>query len=528
MRPFAHLLLLLGALFARASPVRAMPGGDDDATLVHAAELIDALRVEDAAAILEPLAARHPGDPDVRFELGHLRLMRGEYAAARDDLEATLVRAVGVRHPEERAMLAEVAHETEAVTHGFVELRSEDGRYRILHAPGTDRFVAHDALAILRAVDEGLIAELGVRHPGPLRLEILPTASALSRVSSLSVEDIERTGTIALCKWDRLMITSPRALAHGYPWADTIGHEAVHLVLSRATEDQAPVWMQEGYARFLERRWRGGPPTMHLDPGSQALLVERATNDTLIPFERLHPSIAMLPSAEDAALAFAQVSTFVASFYEAHGAEGLRDVAHRVRQGQDARQAFAEAAGEPFDSLEGRWRDSVARLVAPADAPPVPHLSLRHGDAEPDDSEEVSAEDARRFVRLGDLLWTSQRYLAASMEYGQAHEAAPRDPIVASRLGRSAVQAGDGQRAIDALAPLREMSGEYEPLLSNLASAYALVGDTARARDAAVEATRVNPFDPEPHCTLSTVGTDDEADLAFQAEACAALGGRPE
>lgn len=523
------LALAATALPLDATSVRAMPPGDDGVALASAADALDRLRPEEAASILTDLSHRYPDDAEVRFERGYLRLLRGDYAEARADLEATLVRAVALRHPDERAMLARVAHETEDVTRGFDELRSEDGRFVIRYAPGPDRFVAHDALHVLHEVDAGLAAELGAHHTGPIRLEILPTATALSRVSSLSIEDIERTGTIALCKWDRLMITSPRALVHGYPWADTIGHEAVHLLLAEITEDRAPVWMQEGYARFLERRWRGGPPAVRLDAGSQSLLVTRAATETLIPFDRLHPSIAMLPSAEDAALAFAQVSTFVQAFYGAHGSAGLVEVATRVRRGEDARQAFSDSAHESFEALEGHWRDAIGTLPMPDDdTPEVPRIELRHGDAEPDDSDDVVAEDARRAVRLGDLMWTAQRFLAASVEYSRAHALAPGDPVVASRLARAAVRGGDGRAAIDALEPLLGSYGEHEPLLANLGAAYALVGDRDRARTTSRAATEINPFDPEPHCTLATLAEaadSVDADAAFQREACAALGG---
>ena len=523
------ILVVCMLVLADTTSAHAMPPGADAQRLVTAADAIDRLRIDDGGAVIDELSLRYPDDADVRFERGYLRLLRGDYPDARADLEASLVRAVGLRSAEERAMLARVAHETDDVTRGFEELRSDDGHYVIRSAPGTDRFVAHDALAVLRAVDEGLAAELGAHHTGPIRLEILPTATALSRVSSLSIEDIERTGTIALCKWNRLMITSPRALVHGYPWADTIGHEAVHLLLAQITEDRAPVWMQEGYARFLERRWRGGVPAVRLDPGSQRLLVTRAGTDSLIPFDRLHPSIAMLPSAEDAALAFAQVSTFVQTFYARRGAAGLADVASRVRAGEDARQAFSSSAGEPFDALEGHWRDAIGRLPMPDDgAASLPHIELAHGDGEHDDSDDVVAEDARRAVRLGDLLWTAQRFLAASVEYGRAHALSPNDPLVASRLARAALRGGDAQAAIEALEPLLPTYDEYAPLLANLGAAYALIGDRERARATSRAATEINPFDPEPHCTLASVEEPSDGDAAFQREACAALGGHSE
>ena len=129
------------------------------------------------------------------------------------------------------------------------------------YADGLDAILVAYALQAMAAADEVLTRELGVRVPGPVRLEIFPDPSALAAVSRLSLEAIQRTGTIALCKWDRLMVTSPRALVRGYPWMDTIAHEYVHLVLSRASRDQAPVWFHEGMAKFFERRWRGERPS---------------------------------------------------------------------------------------------------------------------------------------------------------------------------------------------------------------------------------------------------------------------------
>jgi Flp pilus assembly protein TadD len=214
----------------------------------------------------------------------------------------------------------------------------------------------------------------------------------------------------------------------------------------------------------------------------------------------------------------------VQAFHRAHGSAGLIDVAARVRRGEDARRAFADAAGEPFESLEGHWRDAIGALPMPDDDASISHIELAHGDGERDDSDEVSSEAARRAIRLGDLLWTSQRALAASVEYGRAHDIAPDDPLVASRLARAAVRGGDGHAAIAALEPLLADHDEYEPLLANLGAAYALVGDRARAREMSRAATEINPFDPEPHCTLAAM--DDDA--SFQHEACAALGGHNE
>jgi thioredoxin-like negative regulator of GroEL len=499
---------------------RALPPGADGERLRRAAIAIDELRLEDAAPELEALAAVHPGDPDVRFERALLRFHRGDYPGAARDASASVVLADGIRSAEDRIDLQRLIWATREATRGYVEQQSADGRYVIRHAPGPDRILADYAIEVLRDADAVLAREIGARVPGPIRVEIYPSAAVLAQVSSLTVEEIERTGTIALCKWDRLMITSPRALVRGYAWADTLSHELVHLVLARATRDRAPVWMQEGIARFFERTWRGRDPEVRLDPASAWLLRRALDENRLLPFERLHPSIAMLPSAEDAALAFAQVSTFVERFYRTHGSAGLRAVIERVARGMDAREAFAAVAGESWEALERAWRDDLARRPQAAGrAPALPRLRFRPGGGEVDETDEVAVETARRHMRIGDLLWARARARAASEEYGRAWALAEGDPIVGSRLARAALAGGNPERAIAVLEPLVRRWPDHEPLWSVLASAHVARGQNALAREAAREAIRLNPFDPQPHCDLAQV-SEAEGERAREQALC--------
>ncbi|MBX3249903.1 MAG: tetratricopeptide repeat protein [Myxococcales bacterium] len=398
----------------------------------------------------------------------------------------------------------------------------------MLHGPGRDATLVPYALEAMRRADDALADELGVRVPGPIRLEIFPSARELARVSTLTEEAIERTGTIALCKWDKLMVTSPRALLRGYPWMDTIAHEHVHLVLSRASRDKAPVWLQEGVAKFLERRWREPTARPHLGPAMDALLRRAAREDRLIPFERIHPSIALLPSQEDAALAFAQVATFIARFYADHGKVGLQTAVARIADGADAQSALAEVAGVRFDALERRWRESLRERPPAADAPHLLPRRLRPAGA--DDTSDASdariSAEARRHLRLGDLLWARRRHAAAAVEYGRAHAKAPDDPIVASRLARAALEAGEAQLAHDALAPLAERYPDHAPTHALLGRARRLLGDEAGAREAAAHAIRLNPFDPMPHCDLALVA-ENEVARRLEADQCRQLGGDP-
>ncbi|MFW5925801.1 MAG: tetratricopeptide repeat protein [Myxococcota bacterium] len=507
--PLPWLLLLVVAPVASAAP-------SNPVERAHQALL--ELQVEDA----KRLVASAPEGPDRSYVQALVHFHEADYPAALRALERSIADAP-LSDDDDRRSLRDLLSATHEATENFTEARSSDGRFVVRYAPGPDAVLAPYALVAMGAADEALTAELGLEVPGPIVLEIYPTPSSLAQVSTLSVEAIQRTGTIALCKWDRLMITSPRALVRGYPWMDTIAHEYVHLVLSRASRDQAPVWFQEGTAKFLERTWRGESPRAHLEPAAAGLLRKAAKQGSLIPFKRLHPSIALLPSQQDAALAFAQVATFIESFHEAEDAEGLQQAIGLMAEGTDARRALAEVGGVSFGSLENRWKKTIAQEVdAPEDPPPVKGLRFRKGEAM-DESLEVEEERARRFVRLGDLLWDGGRPEAAEVEYAKAHTAAPDDPVVASRLARAALAAGHPDQALDAIASVVERYPDHAPAHVVMGSALLAQGNKTAAAHASREALRLNPFDPQPHCDLA-MATDHAAERRRERSFCEQLG----
>lgn len=543
-RPYGNRRALVFALATLLAPstALALPAGADGRALRDAAYALHELRVEDAAPVVERLTRAHPDDADVRFERAMIRFYQGDYPGAVADLDAAGDRPT-LRSAEDRQMLAGLIRETRETTRSFETARSEDGRYVVRHAPGPDAILVPYALEAMRATDRALTQELGVRVPGPIRLEIYPTAATLARVSSLTVEEIQTTGTIALSKWDRLMVTSPRALVRGYPWLDTIAHENVHLVLARASRDRAPVWFQEGVAKFLERRWRDAEPGAHLDAIAETYLYTAARcpgggapaaacanamslgTAELLGFDRLHPSIARLPSQHQAALAFAQVATFVEVFYSNHGRTGLQRAITAMAGGADARDALAAVSGGPFAALERSWQEAVRhRPVPPRDPPRLLARRLHFGGGEPNELDDVADTRARRFLRLGDLLWARSRPAAAAVEYGRAHDIAPGDPILASRFARAALVGERPADAIRALERAREDYADHAPTWAVSGAAWLALGEEELARDALRRALHINPFDPQPHCDLARA-SGDESERGRERAMCDRLGG---
>ena len=443
----------------------------------------------------------------------------GDYEAAADGI-AELDK--DPRSATNLGQLADVIVSTYETTKNYETFTHEN--FEVSYAPGQDEILVPYAVDTLKATAEALEAELGVKMVSPVRLEIYPDAESLARVSPLSVEAIRTTGTIALCKWGRLMIASPSALMHGYPWLDTIAHEYVHLLLTKAALDQAPVWLQEGLAKFLETRWRQDEPSLRHDPASSQLLHAAAAANELLDFDELHPSIALLPTQEAASLAFAQVSSFMERYYNEYGRDGVQRVLQRVGRGEDARKAFARVAGVPWKTLEARWKRGLSKEPESPPARLMPRY-LRGEATEQDELAGVELERARNYVRLGDLLWTRSRPAAASVEYAKAHEAAPADPVVASRYARSAIAGGRPQKAIAPLNKTLEGYPTHAPALSSLATALFRVSLFGASKDMANRAIAHNPFDPQPHCILSKLPVP-QAD--HEETVCARLGGMRE
>jgi tetratricopeptide (TPR) repeat protein len=369
--------------------------------------------------------------------------------------------------------------------------------------------IADYALEALESAVNALSSDLGFVPGRPIPVDIYRSPTDLAAVSTLTVAEVERTGTIALCKWARLMATSPRALRFGYPWLDSLAHELTHYVVSTLTQDRAPVWLQEGLAKFLERRWRR-PAGPDLPPSMQHLLARALSSGKLISFEAMHPSMAKLPHAEDAALAFAEVATAVASLHARGGMAALRTAIGKVRQGVDARTAVAEAAGGSWPQFERGWRTFMAaqhyhtfpgleantrKFRKPA------ALASKRGPSE--DEAVTGADPGARFLRLGNMLLLRNRARAATIEYERGAKAAPAQWLFQVKLGRTYLALGDPDRALKAVAEVQGLYPEL-PWPHLIAGQALLAKGQPRPAVTALEASlATNPFDPSVHCALA-------------------------
>ncbi|WP_428267617.1 peptidase MA family metallohydrolase [Haliangium sp.] len=478
---------------------------------ITAARMLRDWRYDEARELITALEQRVPDAAETRYLGAELAFVEGAYARTLDRLDGVADELAAGNVGTLRGLAASSLE----VTKGFTSLRSAGGHFEIWYAPGPDEVIAELAGDVLESAYEVLGEDLGYRPAQPVRVELLGRPAELAQLSPLTESEIETTGTIALCKYNKLMVVSPRATLFGYPWMDTLVHEYVHYVVSRLSHDTVPVWLHEGLARFEQSRWRA-PAEVSLSAMDEHLLATALAERRLIPLDDMHPSMAKLPSAEAAAQAFAQVFTLVGYLHQEAGYAGLRRVIELQRDGKSARRAVAEVLDAPWRRVERGWKGYLRRL----DLSPRRALAGRaqgrriHFDKGGESRENVGVDQvagarAQRHARLGGMLRTRGMVEAAAVEYERAMDAVRSggdelgDPFIAAKLSRTYLDLGRFQDAIDLAAPLAEADDTDAAPAVTLGLAYQATERPDEATRAFEAALRVSPFDPTVRCRLA-------------------------
>lgn len=491
--------------------------------LREAQQALLAWDVPRAAELTEKLLAERPEDPRILHLLGRVRHHQGRYQEA-----AEIFRRLG---DEERAQLAADTHE---ITKNHQ--RQESEHFIFLYPPGKDEILAPWALETLEASWERIGDILGLKPEGEkIRVEVVQNAEELAKVSTLSLEAIKTTGTIAVCKFDKLMITSPKALLRGYDWRDTLAHEYIHLIVTRKSQNNTPIWLHEGIAKFMETAWRGEPGGA-LHAAAQTLLHDAVKEDRLITFEEMHPSIALLPTAQDAALAFAEVFTAIEFLY-GQDPRSVSRLLDELAAGKNDRQAVGAVFGKPFPLFEAAWRRHLQRRDYPAPIASTEALQPRYreGDEtqEPTDLSEfrfIENTEARRAAHLGELLRARGKFAAAAAKFEEAiEEVGARHASLSNKYALTLLALEEAERAIEVLEASLAVYPDDSLTNLNLARAQMQLGNASLARPFLESSLSVNPFDPELFYRLFAVARETgDGELESRARrAIELLGGRP-
>jgi len=481
--------LPLLAVTISAAPSRA---GVESARIAQA--LIAGLDYEQAR---NELADADPGDPATSLERARLAVHQLDCDGA-----ATILGRPEVQAVPGGDQLADVARGCQRATAALAEDRDEARGIEVHWQDEHDRALAPLIFDTVAAAREALTRDLSVDWPRPTRIVVVRDLLSLSAMTGLPYDSARTTGTVAVAKWGRVTLLSPRASPHGYPWRDTLAHELAHLAVTRATRDRAPLWLQEGVAKREEVRWRE-PGPFDDRPPPEAVVERGRELGVSYPLDKLGPSIAMLGSADAATIAFAEVTSFVRFYVESAGQQALPDLLRELKEGADPDAALAAVSGADLKTWDTRWRAHLAGLPR-ATLPPLFGLGTR---PEP----RARLRDLLDRSRLAMLLLArghadealtelDRIELGGSPVHPDAWAHAMADPGARWLRGRALEQAGRREEAQPLVADPADVLSSYAPWWAMRGRWARARGDEAAAVRSFIEAVAADPLDPEGAC----------------------------
>jgi len=427
-------------LFSGGHDVRAA----DITSRVNAAEELTHAFEYDAAARELDLAAA-PDDPDVIVERARIELHKGNCDTAAAMLMRPAIAKVerseevsGVAKGCARATSATIVEKDDAAG---VEVRFQDENDRALFPLMVDTIVK---------AREAISRDLGTDFPRPTRVVMVRDALTLSVMTGLPYSAAQTTGTVAVAKWGRVTMITPRAGHHGYPWKDTLAHELTHLAITRVTHDHAPLWLQEGLAKHEEPRWRE-PGPFDNKPTPESLVLYGIDKKLDLPLDKLGMSLAMLPSPEAATVAYAEVQSFV-NRLDAQGPDTIKKLLKEMEHTADASAALQKTTGQDLAAWDKAWRAWLMEQ-------PKGQLSGVFGI----DSPEKDLLKIRDSARLAELLLERHHPEAALLELAKINEGAFQVPELRSLRARALLAAGKPEDAARDVADPKEVVSSYGP-----------------------------------------------------------------
>jgi hypothetical protein len=441
MRRCWCLLLLSALVLSWGGASRAQLRVDDLRALADAITEIDLERAG-------KLARSSDETPVFLFERARLLVYLGDCVGA-----SALLSNPAITEAREGAQLAEIAKNcARATAAGFVLEDRERGIWLRMQ-DDADRVFAPFVFRVAAQARDRIGAELGVDLPRPLRIDLVRDLFSLSAVTGLPLEAAETTGTLAVARFGRIIMLSPRATRSGYHWEDTLAHELTHLLVTRATRDRAPLWLQEGVAKREENRWREERPFDAKD-WAEETAARALRRGKQIGIDKLGPSIAMLPTPEAASTAYAEVQSFVSYFVREQGKPALRLLFADLKglAADEPSSALRSVSGYDLEQWNRRWQKSLQDS---------PFGQVVSAPTRAREREAVDARDLARRARLGDLLLDAGYGTEAALTL--APGSAAGSPGYRFRVARAELARRDPVQAEARLGVETEIDGLYGP-----------------------------------------------------------------
>ena len=449
-----------------------------------------------AEKLSQALLNEHPDSGDAHFLSARIEFLKGNY-----EHSWKILKNVGENF-KEVSDFKKLVNATLKASKNFVSVETE--HFHIRYEEGPDEVLIYYAKEVLEKSYQVLGKILEHLPQEKVLIEIYPDREPFSKISPLSLQDILTSGTVALCKYRRIMMISPGSLVRGYNWMDTLSHEYVHYLLTKKSRNRLPLWMHEGIAKLLETRWRN--ETDYMSPIMETILSGALKNDYRVPLEKMMPSFAKLKTAEDVQLAYAEVSTMMEFLMETKGEKIFPLLLADLAEGKGFEESFIERTGANISKFQINWETWVKKreLNHISGIIPLTKEFKNKNSLEPKkDFKGMSSQRAQDWTFLGDILKSRQHYSAAILEYRKAkEESTTHSPILFNKLAGTYIQTRKYDDAELLLKESLEYYSDFHTTLTNLGELYFVSERYEEAVRYFEKAVRINPFNPFIHVRL--------------------------
>jgi tetratricopeptide (TPR) repeat protein len=481
------------------------PAAEADPRIKEAEEHLDAWRIAEAEKISAALLKENPRSPAGLALSAEVAFYQGRYDEAARQAEQAL--AVDSTDEKRQALRIRTQRSRDVVSK---LKRYESDHFLVYLDENKDGVLAPYIIETLEKSYRLFGQTLGYFPPAKVRVEIAPDSVSFNGISTLSRRDIEETGAVGICKFNKVMIISPRVLLQGYRWLDSLSHEYVHYVIVGASDNKAPIWLHEGMARYFETLWRRPDKAKaaadYLSPANQTLLARALEKNRFVGFKKMEPSLIYLETPEQVQLAYAEAASAIDFLVNRKGDTAARDLLAELKN-RPTPEAIEKTLGKPYAAFESEWKEYLkAKHLKEIEGSHVRRFKIVEGQKENEETvelREIQSAVARNRTHLGDELLVRGKTVAATEEYRRALQASPSSPIILGKLAQVLIRQARYQEAMPHLQKALEVDPDSVNAYVQLGRLHHANKEFAAAKSDLEEAIQINPFNPEIYRLLA-------------------------
>lgn len=406
------------------------------------------------------------------------------------------------KKPSEYARIKEMLEELTELTDVFETIET---KHFIVRYTGKDRILAVYLDEVIDEKAQKLFAFLDWYPKHKIILEIYPERSIFQIASTLTDKHIKVSGAIGICKFNRIMISSPRILKFGFSWMDTAVHESVHYVIAKKTGlSNMPLWLNEGLAKYLETSINDRNREMR--PIEINFLIKGSKTGEWVSFEKMKHGMPTLDSKDEVSLAFAQVHSMTEYLVEEYGHQKLMEYLEMIKD-EESDTVFEKVYGITVGEFQEQWEKYIKiekMTITPGAKGPSYTFAEEPGNALSEWVSEIAMTD----VNVADRFRKNGKYRIAKRKYKEALKKDPGNPVILNKLAKMQLKDGNRKEALGNFLQSIETNPEYPPSYLHAGKIFFELKEYEKAKYYLMDYIYRSPFNPESHRLILEIGNN--------------------